>query len=59
MTTKPVHVPPGTVTHAIDPRTGKPFANVIDQISYGISEQIRRRTALHTHLYYRSKRNGR
>jgi hypothetical protein len=39
MPTKPVHVPPGSVVHATDPRTGKPFATFADQLAFEITEQ--------------------
>ena len=60
MATKPVHVPPGSVVHPIDPRTGKPFANVADQIAYEVAERLHSRTALAMRLAHRSlQREGR
>jgi hypothetical protein len=37
MPTKPVNVAPGSVVHATDPRTGKPFTTFADQLAYEIT----------------------
>jgi hypothetical protein len=54
MPTKPVHVAPGSVRHAIDPRTGKPFANIAEQIPFEIAEKLHARMQTAVNLAHRA-----